>query len=80
MALHDLRGKIVGKPCHELLGTPARKTITPYASLQPETASFEDYRDSMIEWAQRAGEIETVARVAAPLTPAWTEQGRPERS
>jgi L-alanine-DL-glutamate epimerase-like enolase superfamily enzyme len=54
MALHDLRGKILGKPCHELLGTAVRKTITPYASLQPETSSFEEYRDSMIDWARLA--------------------------
>ncbi len=54
MALHDLRGKILGRPCHELLGTAARKTITPYASLQPETSSFGEYRDSMVEWAKLA--------------------------
>lgn len=54
MALHDLRGKALNQPCHELLGTTARPTITPYASLQPETSNFEDYRDSMIEWARRA--------------------------
>jgi len=54
MALHDLRGKALGKPCHELLGGAVRESVTPYASLQPETSSFEDYRDSMIDWA--AGE------------------------
>jgi tetratricopeptide (TPR) repeat protein len=35
----------------------------------------ENFR-AALEWAGREGEIETVARVAAPLTPAWTEQGR----
>ena len=35
----------------------------------------ENFR-AALEWARREGEIETVARVAAPLTPAWTEQGR----
>jgi L-alanine-DL-glutamate epimerase-like enolase superfamily enzyme len=54
IALHDLRGKALGKPCHELLGGAVRDTITPYASLQPETSSFEEYRDSMIDWARRA--------------------------
>lgn len=54
IALHDLRGKAYGKPCHELLGDAARETITPYASLQPETDNFDDYRDSMVEWARRA--------------------------
>jgi L-alanine-DL-glutamate epimerase-like enolase superfamily enzyme len=54
IALHDLRGKALGKPCHELLGKAAKTGITPYASLQPETSSFEDYRDSMIDWARSA--------------------------
>jgi L-alanine-DL-glutamate epimerase-like enolase superfamily enzyme len=54
IALHDLRGKILGKPCHELLGGAARDSVVPYASLQPETSSFEDYRDSLIDWARTA--------------------------
>lgn len=54
VALHDLRGKALGKPCHELLGGAVRESITPYASLQPETTDFESYRDSMVDWARRA--------------------------
>ena len=54
IALHDLRGKILGKPCYDLLGGAARTSITPYASLQPETSSYEEYRDSLVEWATRA--------------------------
>jgi len=54
MALHDLRGKALGKPCYELLGGAVRKNITPYASLQPEVSSFDVFRHSMIEWATRA--------------------------
>ena len=54
MALHDLRGKALGKPCYELLGGAVRTTITPYASLQPEVSSFDAYRHSIVEWAQRA--------------------------
>ena len=38
MALHDLRGKALGKPCHELLGGARVDHITPYASLQPEVS------------------------------------------
>lgn len=45
---------MLGKPCYELLGGAAQQSITPYASLQPETGSYEDYRDSMIEWARKA--------------------------
>lgn len=54
MALHDLRGKALGKPCHELLGGAVRQKITPYASLQPEVSSFDVYRKSIVEWALRA--------------------------
>lgn len=54
MALHDLRGKALGKPCYELLGGAVRQSITPYASLQPEVGSFDAYCHSIIEWANRA--------------------------
>src|SRR5690242_21559412 len=54
MALHDLRGKVLGKPCYEFLGGAVRETITPYASLQPEVESFDVYRASLIDWARRA--------------------------
>jgi L-alanine-DL-glutamate epimerase-like enolase superfamily enzyme len=51
MALHDLRGKLLGKPCYELLGGAVRDSITPYASLQPEVSGFDAYRESMVRWA-----------------------------
>jgi L-alanine-DL-glutamate epimerase-like enolase superfamily enzyme len=54
VALHDLRGKALGKPCHELLGGAVRDSVVPYASLQPEVSSFEEYRDSMADWARKA--------------------------
>ena len=54
IALHDLRGKALGKPCYELLGGAVRTAITPYASLQPEVSSFDAYRVSIVEWALRA--------------------------
>jgi L-alanine-DL-glutamate epimerase-like enolase superfamily enzyme len=54
MALHDLRGKALGKPCYELLGGAAQPHITPYASLQPEVSSFDAYRQSLLEWAEKA--------------------------
>ena len=57
MALHDLRGKALGKPCHEFLGGAVKQSITPYASLQPEVSSFTAYRRSVVEWAQRAKSI-----------------------
>jgi L-alanine-DL-glutamate epimerase-like enolase superfamily enzyme len=54
MALHDLRGKALGKPCFEFLGGAARESITPYASLQPEVSSFDAYCESLIAWALKA--------------------------
>jgi L-alanine-DL-glutamate epimerase-like enolase superfamily enzyme len=54
LALHDLRGKALGKPCYELLGPAVQEHVVPYASLQPETSGYEDYRSSMVDWAERA--------------------------
>lgn len=54
IALHDLRGKALGKPCHELLGGAVKDAVTPYASLQPEVGSIEAYRDSMVAWVYEA--------------------------
>ncbi len=42
---------------HELLGGPSRASITPYASLQPNGGSYEEYRDSLVAWAVRAREL-----------------------
>ncbi len=56
MALHDLRGKALGKPCFELLGGKQRENIIPYASLQPEVSDFETYRSSLVGWALKAKE------------------------
>ena len=54
IALHDLRGKALGKPCYELLGGAARSFIIPYASLQPEVSSYDAYSESLVSWALRA--------------------------
>lgn len=54
MALHDLRGKALNRPCYELLGGAVKPSITPYASLQPEVSSFDAYRASIIDWALQA--------------------------
>ncbi len=59
MALHDLRGKILGQPVWQLLTSgddvvTAPKSTVPYASLQPEPGGFERYTESMVEWALAA--------------------------
>jgi L-alanine-DL-glutamate epimerase-like enolase superfamily enzyme len=76
MALHDLRGKALGKPCHELLGGAIRDRITPYASLQPDQSSFESYKDSLVEWALKAQQIGfTAAKLEVTLTGAYAHLG-----
>ncbi|MEO2045637.1 MAG: mandelate racemase/muconate lactonizing enzyme family protein [Pirellulales bacterium] len=57
MALWDIRGKAVGKPCWQLLGETRPDRVVPYASLQPMGASFEEYRDSLVAWTLRAKEL-----------------------
>ena len=57
MALWDIKGKHEGKPVYELMGGNVHDTITPYASLQPLGSSFEEYRDSLVEWAERAKKL-----------------------
>jgi L-alanine-DL-glutamate epimerase-like enolase superfamily enzyme len=57
MALWDIKGKVEGKPVYELLGGLLQPSIVPYASLQPSGKSFEEYRDSLCAWAQRAKEF-----------------------
>lgn len=54
MALWDIRGKAEGKPVFELLGGARQETVVPYASLQPDGKTWEDYRDSLVAWAERA--------------------------
>ncbi len=56
MALWDIAGKASGKPVWELLGTPVRQHIVPYASLEPRVAGFEAYRDALVDWTLRAKE------------------------
>ena len=54
MALWDIKGKALGKPIYKLLGGAHQPTITPYASLQPEGKTVEQYIHALVDWARRA--------------------------
>ena len=54
MALWDIRGKAAGVPCSQLMGDTPRTAIQPYASLQPNGESYEEYKASLVEWVLRA--------------------------
>ena len=54
MALCDLRGKIEGKPCWQLLGGAVNDAITPYASLLPEGDDLDTYTRVLVERAVAA--------------------------
>ena len=57
MALWDIMGKYENKPVFELMGGKKQDEIIPYASLQPIGHSFQEYKDSLVEWATKAKDL-----------------------
>jgi L-alanine-DL-glutamate epimerase-like enolase superfamily enzyme len=79
IALHDLRGKILGQPCHRLLSDCEPRPVVPYASLQPETSGFDAYLESMVSWALRARDRGfRAAKVEVTLSGPYAHRGMRE--
>ena len=57
IALHDLRGKLLGKPCAALLGEYVRDRVVPYASLQPDVGDVDEYEEQLIAQTLRCREL-----------------------
>ena len=60
IALHDLRGKLLGMPVFQLLGGAARREITPYATLfpsMPQNRPWSDMRDACIRLLEKSMEL-----------------------
>ncbi|HOW69846.1 MAG TPA: mandelate racemase/muconate lactonizing enzyme family protein [Phycisphaerae bacterium] len=54
MALWDIRGKAMGKPCWQLLGGAKQPFLTPYASLLPTGRTLEEYQRNLVHKAIQA--------------------------
>jgi len=57
VALHDLRGKLLGVPAYQLLGGAVRPSVTPYATLfpsMPQGRSWSEMQSSCLELIDRA--------------------------
>jgi L-alanine-DL-glutamate epimerase-like enolase superfamily enzyme len=76
IALHDLRGKILGQPVHKLLGCAVRESVRPYASLQPPADDFDSYAESLLAWlAESKARGFTAAKPSVTLSGPYAHRG-----
>jgi L-alanine-DL-glutamate epimerase-like enolase superfamily enzyme len=80
IALWDICGKVAGKPAWELLGSAARESFRPYASLLPSVADWEGLHSSLVEqvaWAKGLGF--RAAKLELLISGPYAHQGLDER-
>ena len=76
IALHDLRGKILGKPCAAFLGDRVRDRVTPYASLQPDVGDVDEYEEQVVDQLVRCRRIGfRAAKIALTLQGPYAHKG-----
>lgn len=76
IALHDLRGKILRQPCAALLGKQVRDRVAPYASLQPDVGTVDEYERAVIDQLLDCRDIGfRAAKVALTLNGPYAHKG-----
>ena len=76
VALWDIKGKALNLPVYKLLGGAHQDHIVPYASLQPNGTTVNDYGDSLVAWAIKAQEYGfTAGKMECTLSGPYNHSG-----
>ena len=76
MALWDIKGKALNLPVYKLLGGAHQQHIVPYASLQPNGTTVNEYGDSLVAWAIKAKEYGfTAGKMECTLSGPYNHSG-----
>jgi L-alanine-DL-glutamate epimerase-like enolase superfamily enzyme len=76
IALHDLRGKLLGRSCSELLDGPIKEQVIPYASLQPDVGDVDGYHEQTVaDLVSCRGRGFRAAKIALTLDGPYAHKG-----